>query len=101
MNLARNTIDFVELFQFGRLHTQPWYELLNAGFRVVGLAGSDFPANMRPETWPRIFPLLGPERALVKAVPGEIAPGRIGLRRMGGRRAARRGGRLERAAARV
>ena len=75
MNLARNTIDFVELFQFGRLHTQSWYELLNAGFRVVGMAGSDFPANMRPETWPRIFPLLGPERALVKVKPGDLAPG--------------------------
>ena len=73
MNLARKTIDFVELFQFGVLHTQPWYELLNAGFRVVGLAGSDFPANMRPEDWPRIFPLLGPERALVKAEPGDSA----------------------------
>ncbi len=73
MNLARETIDFVELFQFGVLHTQPWYELLNAGFRVVGLAGSDFPANLRPEAWPRIFPLLGPERALVKAAPGKSA----------------------------
>jgi hypothetical protein len=28
---------------------------------------------MRPEDWPRIFPLLGPERALVKAEPGESA----------------------------
>ena len=45
MNLARNTIDFVELFQFGDLALDKWYELLNAGFRVVGLAGSDFPAN--------------------------------------------------------
>ncbi|MDA1315951.1 MAG: CehA/McbA family metallohydrolase [Acidobacteria bacterium] len=70
MNLARQTLDFVELFQFGVLHTDSWYELLNAGFRVVGLAGSDFPANLRPEDWPRIFPLLGPERALVKAEPG-------------------------------
>ncbi len=74
MNLARNEIDFVELFQFGALHTAEWYELLNAGFRVVGNAGSDFPANIgRLETWPRIFPLLGPERALVLATPGESA----------------------------
>ncbi|HUG81555.1 MAG TPA: CehA/McbA family metallohydrolase [Bryobacterales bacterium] len=73
MDLARKTLDFVELFQFGVLHTQSWYELLNAGFRVVGLAGSDFPANLRPEDWPRIFPLLGPERALVKAEPGASA----------------------------
>lgn len=74
MSLARNAIDFVELFQFGELHTAEWYELLNAGFRVAGNAGSDFPGNIgRWETWPRIFPLLGPERALVEAQPGESA----------------------------
>jgi hypothetical protein len=74
MDLAHGKIDFVELFQFGELHTKEWYELLNAGFRVVGLAGSDFPANIgRFDTWPRVFPLLGPERALVKAEPGESA----------------------------
>ena len=72
MNLARGTIDFIELFQFGVLHIEKWYELLNAGFRVVGIAGSDFPASVRSE-WPRLFPLLGPERALVKAEPGESA----------------------------
>jgi hypothetical protein len=74
LDLALGKIDFIELFQFGQLHTQPWYELLNAGFRAVGLAGSDFPANVgRFESWPRAFPLLGPERALVKAEPGESA----------------------------
>lgn len=74
MNLAHDEIDFVELFQFGELHTREWYELLNAGFRVVGLAGSDFPANVgRLDPWPRFVPLLGPERALVKAEPGVSA----------------------------
>lgn len=74
MDLALGKIDFIELFQFGQLHTQPWYELLNAGFRAVGLAGSDFPANIgRLDPWPRAFPLLGPERALVRAEPGESA----------------------------
>ena len=74
MDLAHNTIDFVELFQFGQLHTQPWYELLNAGFRVVGNAGSDFPANLqRLDPYPRAIPLLGPERSLVKAEAGESA----------------------------
>ncbi len=82
MNLARNTIDFVELFQFGDLALDKWYELLNAGFRVVGLAGSDFPANHygpyprstgRQGPWLREIPLLGPERALVKAAAGESA----------------------------
>lgn len=74
MNLVHGTIDFVELFQFGVLKTAEWYELLNAGFRVVGLAGSDFPANLsRFSDWPRSLPLLGPERALVPARPGESA----------------------------
>jgi hypothetical protein len=74
MDLTHGKIDFIELFQFGQLQTQPWYELLNAGFRAVGLAGSDFPANIgRFDSWPRAFPLLGPERALVKAETGESA----------------------------
>ena len=74
MNLAHDTLDFVEVFQFGVLKTAEWYQLLNAGFRVVGLAGSDFPANLgRFESWPRALPLLGPERALVRSRPGESA----------------------------
>jgi hypothetical protein len=74
MNLAHGELDFIELFQFGELHTEEWYELLNAGFRVVGLAGSDFPANIgRADPWPRSIPLLGPERAMVRGTPGESA----------------------------
>ena len=71
MDLAHGDLDFVELFQFGELKTTEWYELLNAGFRVVGLAGSDFPANIgRMDPWPRILPLLGPERTLAPARAG-------------------------------
>lgn len=74
LNLAHGTVDFVEVFQFGVLKTAEWYQLLNSGFRVVGLAGSDFPANLsRFPSWPRALPLLGPERALVRADPGESA----------------------------
>lgn len=74
MDLAHGDLDFVELFQFGQLNTTEWYELLNAGFRVVGLAGSDFPANIgRFEPWPRVLPLLGPERTLTRARPGMLA----------------------------
>ena len=74
MNLAHGEIDFVEMFQFGVLKTDEWYELLNAGFRVAGLAGSDFPANIgRNKSWPVSIPLLGPERALVKGRAGESA----------------------------
>jgi hypothetical protein len=68
MDLVQRHIDFVEVFQFGELKTQPWYELLNAGLRVTGIAGSDFPGSLaRRRPWPRWIPLLGPERTLVKA----------------------------------
>lgn len=71
MDLALGTIDFIEVFQFGVLKTEPWYELLNAGFRVTGIAGSDFPVGLnRPEEWPRLVPLLGPERTLVRSRGG-------------------------------
>jgi hypothetical protein len=67
MDLALQSIDFVEVFQFGVLKTEAWYEVLSAGFRVTGIAGSDFPANLpRAKPWSRTIPLLGPERTLVK-----------------------------------
>jgi hypothetical protein len=68
MDLALKRLDFVEVFQFGVLKTEAWYELLNAGLRVTGIAGSDFPGPLnRQRPWPRWIPLLGPERTLVKA----------------------------------
>jgi hypothetical protein len=74
MDLALGAIDFIEVFQFGVLKTEPWYELLNAGFRVTGVAGSDFPANLgRFKPWPHVIPLLGPERTLVRAEAGRAA----------------------------
>jgi hypothetical protein len=78
LDLALGGVDFVEVFQFGELKADRWYELLNAGFRVTGVAGSDFPANLaRFKPWPRAVPLLGPERTLVKADdPTDGAPGR-------------------------
>ena len=70
MDLAGGSLDFVEVFQFGVLKTAEWYELLNAGFRATGIAGSDFPVPLnRTREWPRWIPLLGPERTLVKARP--------------------------------
>lgn len=74
MDLALNNIQFLEVFQFGKLWTEEWYELLNAGFRVTGIAGSDFPVPLgRFLPWPKHIPLLGPERTLVKAQPGQSA----------------------------
>lgn len=74
MDLALGNLDFLEVFQFGKLWTDEWYELLNAGFRITGIAGSDFPVPLgRFMPWPARLPLLGPERAMVKAKPGESA----------------------------
>ena len=80
MDLALNHLDFVEVMQYALIKMKPWYktlgwyELLNAGFRVVGTAGCDFPdPTDHFVPWPRRLPLLGPERTLVKAEPGESA----------------------------
>jgi hypothetical protein len=74
MDLALGNLDFLEVFQFGKLWTDEWYELLNAGFRPTGIAGSDFPVPLgRFAPWPARLPLLGPERTLVKAAPGPSA----------------------------
>jgi hypothetical protein len=74
LDLALGNIDFLEVFQFGALRTTEWYELLNAGLKATGVAGSDFPVPLnRAKVWPRWIPLLGPERTLVKAKPGESA----------------------------
>jgi hypothetical protein len=68
MDLTLGELDFLEVFQFGVLWREAWYELLNAGFRVTGIAGSDFPVPLNGrKPWPRWLPLLGPERTLVKA----------------------------------
>ena len=80
MDLALHHLDFVEVMQYALIKMKPWYQtlgwyqLLNAGFRVVGTAGCDFPDptdHFIP--WPRDLPLLGPERTLVKAEPGQSA----------------------------
>jgi hypothetical protein len=72
MDLALGNIHFLEVFQFGVLHTERWYELLNAGLKFTGIAGSDFPVPInRHRPWPHWLPLLGPERALVKRRAGE------------------------------
>jgi hypothetical protein len=72
LDAALGNLDFVEVLQFGALRDEAWYELWNAGLRVTGVAGSDFPVPLaRRNPWPRWVPLLGPERTLVKAAPGE------------------------------
>jgi len=43
INVPKNKVDFVELLQFGRLGTSPYYEFLNIGFKLTASAGSDPP----------------------------------------------------------
>lgn len=77
MDLALGSIDFMEVFQFGKLWNNEWYELLNAGLVAAGVAGSDFPVYVsrlaQDKVQSRWLPLLGPERALVRARPGQSA----------------------------
>ncbi|MCX6624775.1 MAG: CehA/McbA family metallohydrolase, partial [Acidobacteria bacterium] len=74
MDAVLGHLDFLEVFQFGKLWTAEWYEFLNAGLKATGIAGSDFPVPLtRFKPWPKWMPLLGPERTLVKARAGVSA----------------------------
>jgi hypothetical protein len=51
-------VDFIEVLQGGRINTEIWYSFLNLGFRVLPVAGAD---------WPYFGPTLpGVERTYVK-----------------------------------
>ncbi len=36
-------VDFLEIMQYGETGTQLWYEFLNLGYKLLPIAGSDFP----------------------------------------------------------
>ena len=36
-------VDFIEVLQNGRLGTETWYNFLNLGYKILPVAGSDFP----------------------------------------------------------
>ena len=58
-------VDLVEILQAGTLHTKQWYDFLNLGYRLVPVAGSD---------WPYID-MVGSVRNMVR-VPGGLKPER-------------------------
>ena len=58
-------VDLVEVLQAGTLHTDQWYDFLNLGYRLVPVAGSD---------WPYID-MVGSVRNMVH-VPGSLTPDR-------------------------
>ena len=41
-------VDFLEILQGGRIHTELWYEFLNLGYQLSPVAGSDFPYYDEP-----------------------------------------------------
>ena len=43
VDVPLGAVDFVELLQDGVLETELWYDFLNLGFKLIPMAGSDFP----------------------------------------------------------
>jgi hypothetical protein len=43
VDVPLGAVDFVELLQDGVLETELWYAFLNMGFKLIPMAGSDFP----------------------------------------------------------
>ena len=41
--LPHHLVDFIEVFQFNRPVYSTWYDVLNLGFRVTAIAGTDYP----------------------------------------------------------
>jgi hypothetical protein len=63
LDVPLGAVDFLEVMQDGILATELWYAFLNLGFRLIPMAGSDFP----------YLGLPGAERNYVK-VPAEFSP---------------------------
>lgn len=43
LDIPRRLIDFIEVLQGGRLHTDLWYDFLNLGYHILPAAGADYP----------------------------------------------------------
>ncbi|MEM9621306.1 MAG: CehA/McbA family metallohydrolase [Pseudomonadota bacterium] len=43
LNVHQGNVEILEVLGFGVLYADTWYELLNLGFRVAAVAGTDFP----------------------------------------------------------
>ena len=48
LDIPFGSVDFLEIFQAGRLLTDAWYDFLNLGYRLTPSAGSDFPYTDLP-----------------------------------------------------
>ncbi len=45
IDLPEGLVDFVEVLQFGRGKYKTWYDILNTGFRMTPIAGTDYPVG--------------------------------------------------------
>jgi hypothetical protein len=50
IDVPLGAVDFVELLQDGVLETELWYDFLNMGFKLIPMAGSDYPYYNPPGT---------------------------------------------------
>jgi len=67
IDVVHGNVDFLEVFQFGRMRSRFWYTVLSCGFRIPGTAGSDFPYNLTLfKPWPKLIPPFGPDRMYVE-----------------------------------
>ena len=48
IDVPLGAVDFVELLQDGLIETELWYDYLNLGFKLIPMAGSDFPYISAP-----------------------------------------------------
>ena len=48
LDVPFGAVDFLEIFQAGKLSTEAWYDFLNLGYRLTPSAGSDFPYTDLP-----------------------------------------------------
>lgn len=48
LDIPLGGVDFLEIFQAGKLSVDSWYDFLNLGFRITPSAGSDFPYTDLP-----------------------------------------------------
>jgi hypothetical protein len=48
VDVPLGAVDFVELLQDGLIETELWYDYLNLGFKLIPMAGSDFPYISAP-----------------------------------------------------
>lgn len=55
IDLPDGLLSFLEVLQYGRAGYDRYYEILNTGFRMAPIAGSDYPCGSFKEPWGRFY----------------------------------------------